>query len=645
MMMRITLLTAVALGPCADALSAQAPRDSIVLAPIVVTATRLPTPSSDLASAVTVVDGDALRRAGVATVADALRTVPSLALAQAGSWGAQTSLFLRGGENDHVRVLVDGVPLNQAGGALDLSALSTLEVERIEVVRGPASVLYGSDAMTGVIQVITRRGSGPARVSAEAAAGTYGTSEARVAGGWRDGALALSGGVERQATDGTQAFNNRHALSSVAAAARWTPDARTGVGATARFRDARYHYPTDGAGSVTDSNQLQDTRQAMLALEAERRLSERVTARLLLGADLRRDSTDNAPDSPGDTLGVFAYESRTDYRRAAADLRADVRVGAGATATLGAVLEDQREEGRNSYRSSFGSGSGAADVARTNRGLYVQLATAGARLGVQAGVRLDDNQAFGSFVTWRAGTSLRLSPVTRVRASAGTAFKEPTFVENYASGYAVGNPDLRPERSTSVEAGIEHAFAGGRASVAATAFAQRFRDLIQYTFATAAPTDPNFANVAAARASGLELELRAVPLPALRVEAQYTWLRSAASDSGFDGTVFAPDQRLVRRPTHSGSVTGEWQAARAVLGARVLVVGDRDDRDFGAFPAQRVTLPAYGRLDLWGRLAVWRAAALTVRMDNATGAHYEEIAGFPAPGRRVLAGVHVGAVR
>jgi vitamin B12 transporter len=264
-------------------------------------------------------------------------------------------------------------------------------------------------------------------------------------------------------------------------------------------------------------------------------------------------------------------------------------------------------------------------------------------------VRLDDNQAFGTFVTWRAGASVRLSPATRVRANAGTAFKEPTFVENYATGYAVGNPDLRPERSTSVEAGLEHAFAAGRVSVAATAFAQRFRDLIQYTFATAAPTDPNFSNVASATASGLELELRAAPSSAVRIDVEYTWLRTAAADSGFDGTVFAPGERLLRRPTHSGSVLGEWQGGRTVAGARVLVVGDRDDLDFSAFPAQRVVLPAYGRLDAWVRIALVRPAgasggvALTVRVDNVADARYAEIAGFPAPGRRILAGVALGA--
>jgi outer membrane cobalamin receptor len=197
---------------------------------------------------------------------------------------------------------------------------------------------------------------------------------------------------------------------------------------------------------------------------------------------------------------------------------------------------------------------------------------------------------------------------------------------------------------------VEQALAGGRLTLAATGFAQRFSDLIQYTFAVAAPTDPNFYNVASATASGVELEVHATPAAALHLEAQYTWLRTATADSGFDGTVFAPGQRLLRRPTHSGSVSAEWRGAPVRLGLRVLAVGSRDDLDFGTFPTQRVVLPAYGRLDLWGELPAWHpgtrtAFTLTARVDNATGEQYAEVAGFPAPGRRALVGVRVEGAR
>src|SRR5437867_8978759 len=157
-------------------LQAQQPTDTARLSPIVVTADRLPIPAAAVPAAVTVLSGAALRAQGIRTVADALRTVPGATVVASGSFGAQTSLFVRGGESDYVKVLIDGVPQNQPGGAFDFADLTTDNVDRIEIVRGPASVLYGSDAVTGVIQIFTRTGSGAPRVTAAARAGTYGSA-------------------------------------------------------------------------------------------------------------------------------------------------------------------------------------------------------------------------------------------------------------------------------------------------------------------------------------------------------------------------------------------------------------------------------------------------------------------------------------
>jgi vitamin B12 transporter len=308
--------------------------------------------------------------------------------------------------------------------------------------------------------------------------------------------------------------------------------------------------------------------------------------------------------------------------------------------TLGAAVE--RERVRN--RGSFGAfAAPETDLARTNRAAYLQALGERGVIAVQGGLRLDDNQRFGRFVTWRAGTSVRMAPATRLRASAGTAFKEPTFDENYSTAFSTGNPDLRPERSTSLEVGLEQSLAAGRATASLTLFAQRFRDLIQYHFSPN-PADTNFFNVASAVASGAEVELRAEASRSITLSAQYTWLHTSAADSGFDGAVFAKGQRLLRRPTHSGSVSAEWHATLAAAGARLLYVGDRTDLDFSQFPAPRVTLKPYGRLDLWGHVTLARARngrgslALTARVDNVANVAYEEIRGFAAPGRRILVG-------
>ena len=192
----------------ASAIAQFTARDTARTVPVVVTATRSPLAASRAPSSVSVVTGAQLRREGVTTVADALRRVPGLSLAQTGSYGGTTSLFIRGGESRYTKVLIDGVPVNEAGGAYDFSTLTTDNVERIEVVRGPASVLYGSDAVAGVVQVFTRAGRDRARGELSVRGGGFGSYDApgAVRGGGLGGGYSLAGA--RHATDGFQAFNS-----------------------------------------------------------------------------------------------------------------------------------------------------------------------------------------------------------------------------------------------------------------------------------------------------------------------------------------------------------------------------------------------------------------------------------------------------
>src|SRR5258708_5060270 len=168
-------LRALALLSLPVALAGQEPADTVVLNPVVVTATRIPTPSDGVPVAVTVIRGTELRERGILTVAEALRSVPAATVVPTNAYGSQTSLFLRGGQSNYVKVLIDGIPQNAPGGAFDFANLTTDNVERIEVVRGPASVLYGSDAVAGVVQIFTREGRGPAQANLTASGGTYGS--------------------------------------------------------------------------------------------------------------------------------------------------------------------------------------------------------------------------------------------------------------------------------------------------------------------------------------------------------------------------------------------------------------------------------------------------------------------------------------
>jgi vitamin B12 transporter len=650
-------------GPLGGAASlvAQEPADSATLREIVVTATRLPAPLSATTSAVTVITGAELRERGVTTVGEALRSVPGAAVVETGPIGSATSLFLRGGESDYVRVLLDGVPLNSPGGSVDLASLSTVDVARIEVVRGPASVLYGSDAVSGVVQVFTRRGGGPAHWEAAGAGGTFGSRsfEAALAGGWGGGAAAERGGGagwrlswSRFADDGVYAFNNAYRNDVADGSLALAPGAGSTVRLAARYGDALYQYPTDGLGNLRYHHQWQRGRTLVASLAAGHRFTPVLEARLLLGLSEGTGRVDQEPNDAGDTLGYYAFSSVDRLGRRSADVRAIVHLAGGGAVTAGAVFETEAERNRSvSLSRQYPSDTGSLVVSRWNRAAYAEAVTApAARLSLNAGVRAERNEAFGSFVTVRGGAAYRLARRgwwPKLRATFGTAFKEPSFFENYATGYVLGNPDLAPERSRSWDAGIEEGLSGGRLVVSATWFVQRFRNLIQYTFTPPAPGAPNYFNIAAARASGLELALQASVGSALALAAQYTYTRTAASDSGYDGAAFAEGRRLLRRPTHAGSVTATARLGGGSAGVTAYYVGNREDEDFATFPATRVTLPACVRVDLAGALPLLQGRAgvprvtATLKVENLFDARYQQVLNFPSRRRAVFAGVRL----
>jgi vitamin B12 transporter len=626
-------------------LTAQTPADTVAVRPIIVTATRAPTPLDAVASAVTVLRGADLRARGIATVADALRTVPGASVVRSGSAGGQTSLFLRGGESDYVKVLVDGVPLNGPGGSFDWADLTTDDVERIEVVRGPGSVLYGSDAVVGVVQIFTRHGVGPWNGTAGIEAGRYGALTARADVGGAAGGVSYSLGGSRFATDGLYPFNNHFRDATIGGRVATADDGPTSASLTARYGDAVYHFPTGSDGQPTDSNQFTATRELTLALAARRTLTPRLDAQVLLGMRQTLPRSENPPD----TLNGDSFRSADTVRRFTGGAMVSYRVAATGLLTAGAEREVERQRGRSLFESSaFGSFPDSINVHRGNTGYYAQaLLPLRSSVDLTLGARLDDNQRFGRFWTWRAGASYRLAAHTRVRASAGTGFKEPAFIENYGGFGTIGNPDLRPERSRSWEVGAEHTALAGRVSLAATYFDQRFRDLIEFTFAPAPPDTVNYFNVAGAGARGLELEASARGAAGWDLTVAYTHLRTRVTDPGFDtgpDAAFAAGARLLRRPAHGAALRANAPIARrGSAGLAVRYVGRRDDLDFAQPPgSRRIALPAYTRVDLSSEWRLWAGITARVRVENVLDTQYEEVRGFRTARRALLVEGEVG---
>jgi len=627
------------------------PEDPFRLDDVVVTGTRTPLERSRLSNQVTLLSGEYLRDRGVRTVADALRLVPSLHVVPTGSAGSQTSMFLRGGESDYLRVLVDGIPINDAGGSLDIADLSLEQVERIEILRGPGSVLYGSDAVVGVVHIFTTRGRGAPALTLAGSLGR-GVRPHSEAGGYPladlEGTVQGAGGVASwlaggsiHQTDGAYPLNSERAAQSMNGRLHLQSSRGTSFVLTTRWTGSRTHFPTDGAGNLADENQRIDRDLWTGAIELTHPLGDRVRGELLLGWTERRQRTLDEQDHPADTLGIFASDLRFDLDRRLLDLRMHLELPSRSLLTLGGGIESTR--GRTAYSSDgeWGPYGAEATFDRGNRSLYSQLLSEPlTHLNLTLGARLDANETFGEFSTARAGISWDAGGAWRLRGALGTAFREPTFAEHFGSGFGdVGNGALLPERTRSWEAGMDLAL--GPIDLALTRFDQTFRELIQYAWSPD-PAGPNYHNVGAARARGTEVELRS-ELGQVHLSGSISFLETRVLDPGLatDAT-FVAGEALLRRPARSGSLDALLPLLGGTFALTLHRVGERADLDFSqGFPAPRINLPGYETIDLASDLPLPFAGAvgrLTLRVQNVMDRRFQTAAGFPGLGRILTVG-------
>ncbi len=644
----VSCVAAVIVGaivPLAPPVAAQQP-DTALLPPVAVTATRLPISTAAAPATVDVITGDELRLRGITAVSTALQSIAGVTIAQSGSFGSATSLFVRGGESRYVKVLVDGVPVNDPGGAIDLSTLTTDNVDRIEIVRGPASVLYGADAVAGVVQIFTRRGSGALRTVVSARGGSYGSSDVdgTLLGGLANGDFSL--GLARHDTKGIYAFNNAYDNTVASAGVHLALDPRTDLRVSLRYNDGLFHYPTDGGGTPVDSNAKLSQDRTTIAGELTRILTPRLDAHLTLTSESTTGGTDDRPDDST----ASGTEILDQTRRRAADLRANLSLPVATILTGGASLEQEDERTESQFLFGGSSSSSIFAASRRNSAFYAQtLSTLPESVVVTAGGRLDDNERFGKFGTYRLGASWRVIGDTRLHGSLGTAFSEPSFAENYSTGFVTGNPNLSPERTASWEVGLRQALFNDRVEASVTHFDQRFRNLIDYTGDTTA-CGASYCNVARARSLGQEFELRVVPLARLVLDANLTHLDTKVLTAGFDttsGGLYHEGEQLIRRPTTSWNLGGTYTAQYANIDLRIIHVGERTDRDFRPFPALPVVDPAYMRTDLGADVpltplgAQFSTAALTLNIENLFDVNYQSIFNFLSPRRTILAGARL----
>lgn len=603
--MRQILLVAAVLGGWTAASAqtgtgAPAPQAPAFGDSIVVTATLEPEERDHVPAAVTVIPKSEIEARQAVALPELMATVPGITVLQTGSPGQQTSVFTRGSESEQTLLLWNGIQLNDPffGGA-NWQFLSTDGVERVEVVRGPFSALYGSSAMGGVVQVLTGSDTG---LTVRLEAGERGYGRAGATAGFAAGGARVDVAGHARRDDGFFP-NDRFDGEELLGRALWTTAPGSSVGLVARFNDSETGIPTNG---------FQPTPKAEIGWrEVELAVPVRATLRKWdLDAQLATVQFDSAFRDPDDPFGFVAGDTESEALRG----RAVATYHASSEVWLAFGSEAERLEVDNG--SNFGVSLDGAH--QRTWAAFGQASWARGPFHVDLGLRHDDNDVYGSATNLRLGGVVDLGGGLRLRAGYGEAFRAPSLGELFFPGS--GNPDLQPETGESVEVGLEWADGGWRLALAG--FDNRQRNLIELDFATFR----NF-NLGRTRSRGLE------------AEAGY---RRGIASARVNGTYLDAEDRdtglpLIRRPQRSASLLLALAPGAWTFSAEGRYVGDREDQ--GA--AGVTTNPGYLRTDLAARFRATERFAPYARVENAASEEYEEVLGFPAPGRRWIGGVAI----
>ena len=651
--------------PCASAAAGQPVRLVLNVAPIrettIVTATRTETPTSQVGASATVFTAEDLERRQTPLVADLLMATPGSMVVRSGGPGSLTSLFVRGGESDYNKVLLDGVPLNEPGGSFYLNNLTTENLERVEIVRGASSSLFGSDAMASVIQLFTRRADRTARrpkLSAQIDGGTYHTFHANA---------GVSGATERlDYSIGAARFDSDNRVPN-SGLGNTTLSANVGVpiGGTATLRFIgrgeleRVGTPGTTAFGRPDLDAFFERRDGIGSVSLDQPVNRAFRQRASYSlATSNQRSTNLLPDPPYTAAfegrvalfesNDFLNDSRTDLRRHHASYQADWRLTTGARQgdhllTLLADWDGERATQKNRIFTSQTAN------ARNNFGVSAQQQMLWPRVFVTVGGRIERNDSFGTAAVPRATVVYvahqRSGAVgeTQIKASAGTGIKEPTMLESFSlSPFFSGNPNLKPERSRSVELGVGQRVAHDRAKFDLTYFHNRFRDTISLVTTNPGTFEAQYFNIGATRAQGLEAAVEVAPIAAIRAHGGYTLLDSEIVESAQPThPLFGLGRQAFRRPRHSGflGLALNWKRVAADLNG--VFIGRFVDSDFGLFDPPLVENPGRTTWDTRLALTLTPRVTGTLAISNLTDRDYSEPFGYQPLRRAIRAGLRV----
>ena len=606
---------------------------------IVVTGARSPLKIEQIGSAVTVITREDIERREARHVTDLLRTVPGFSVSHSGVTGSQAQVRVRGAEANHVLVLIDGIRANDpaTGDEFRWEYLSASNIERIEVVRGPQSSLWGSDAVAAVVHIITRSESSTSSGDVYAESGSFNTRNAGLNGAISGGAWVLRGGIESLTTDGsnvsrTGTEKDGADLTTASLSARLAASESLSFSMGLRSVDAWSQYdpvdfivtglPADG-DVAADVQNLYAQVGAILAPPGSR-VSQQINIRYF--------------DSDNRNLVDGALDSSTASDRVTFAYQADIGIGEN---LLSLALEREETRFEQSGAVIFGDPNQTQEM-DVNSAIAEFQGLSTERLTWIVSLRADDNSDFDDAFNGRVSLAYELSDTTTLRGSIGTGQKNPTFIERfgYFPGQFIGNPELKPEHSVSYDVGVDQHFADDRLFVQVSLFQQDLTEEINgFVFdpVTFLSTAENMQGKS--KRSGVELAARFAASESIGLAAHYTYTDSKEQD--FLGN----DVGELRRPRHAGGVSLDYKSSNERFSTTLNADygGTRSDIFYPPWPepSEIVTLDNYWLLDLAMQYHVTPSVTLFARGSNLLDEDYEQVYGYRTPGRAAWFGARV----
>jgi vitamin B12 transporter len=597
----------------------------------VVSATTIPTPIEQIGSSVTVITAADIERDQRRTIPDLLQTVPGVNVVQNGSPGTQTSIFIRGTNSNHTKVFIDGIDVgdpSSPNGAIDFGHLTTMDLERVEVLRGPQSGLYGADAIGGVISLTTKKGSGPTKVTAMAEGGSFGTFNQAAGVGGSHGSIHYQLNISHFRTADTPVtpaymvppgvFPQGNFYDNTTVSTRFGGDVNQYLGFNfyGRATDAKLKfYEDDGfafPGVIYPNQTTYRNRNLFGRAESVVTLFDGRFVNVF-GANYTSYNRSNfQPDT-------FAY-APFDSQRNKYDWRGTIKAAPGHTVVLGAERDIQSAQ-TTDVNANTGNTAGYAEL----QSEFFQ------RLFGVANIRKDKNDDFGDATTWRVAPAL-IVPVseTKLKGSIGTGFKAPTLYQLYGTGPFgfTGNPNLRPEKSEGYDIGFEQPLGNNRVRFGVTYFHNDITDLIDFTFVP-------FTNINVNKAvlQGYEAFAEVVWSQSWRSRWDYTYVRA------WDQT---NDVELRRRPREKFTANTIWTPiAGFTLSATLIHVGSWVDVNRATFALEQAS--PYTTINLATEYIINDHVTVFARADNLFNKVYENPMGWLQPGLGVYGGIRVAS--